>query len=831
MPKHPENQGGLPENADLSARRRMILLEQDILFVKLRAIFPRILQVMKFRIGASIVFSLLFSLHLCAQDNNPPDSIVSAASLPRGKLLTKLTVNGLTLNAPDVVNNNLMLHTGSRFTATDVKESVRKLSGLGLFRTVDVFVEAETDSTAALLFKVEEYPLCEAIEFAGLKKIKQKDIEEKFPVRRGQVASDNAVFRAQEAIKEQCAKKGFLLAEVSVDRIASKVPGNVILKFVVKEGPKVQIRHIAFKGNRAFTEGKLRGKFKTKLHHWWGGGDFDEELYRSHLDSLIMFYNDEGYLDASIVGDSVWYSESKTDLGIAITLEEGRRYYTGKFSFVGNVVVPADSLLSKMLLKEGKPFAKDRFDMSKYLVENAYREEGYLWVQVEEQRQFRGDTVDVAFSITEGKPAIVRKIVIKGNTKTREKVIRREIDLLPGQRYRQSLMLSSRQRVMALNFFSDCKPDLLPNSDGTIDLIFDVVEKDNIGTFQIGAAYSQIDNLTGTVSLGIPNFRGAGEDMKINLQYGIYSKGIDLSFMEPWAFDSPTSLSAGIFAHQSIPYYYMLSSAGTHTDTVTSYGFRVGAGRSKLSWPDNHFSINGSYEFSYQMSPYLADSTDRTKLFVPKSGFLSRLSIDIMRYDLDMPQFPTTGSKLIISPEIGGLGGDFKYLKGVVNYGHYFPLPLKLVLGSNSKIGLISPLGDGPVKIPRLDLFKSGGVYGDADLRGYPDYAFGGYSSYFTAPYGLAMFASTIEIRYPLLEQQLYIGTFADVGNTWNGLARIDLGDLYKGFGFGIRLNIPMMGLMGFDFGYGFDDLWKRTKMDGGKPNGWQMHFLMNRGF
>jgi outer membrane protein insertion porin family len=133
------------------------------------------------------------------------------------------------------------------------------------------------------------------------------------------------------------------------------------------------------------------------------------------------------------------------------------------------------------------------------------------------------------------------------------------------------------------------------------------------------------------------------------------------------------------------------------------------------------------------------------------------------------------------------------------------------------------------VKISRLDLFKTGGVYGDADLRGYPDYSFGGYSPYFTADYGLSMFASTLEIRYPLLEQQLYIGAFADVGNDWNSVAKMDLGNLYKGIGFGLRLNIPMMGLMGFDFGYGLDDLHGQTV--GGTPNGWQMHFLMNRGF
>jgi outer membrane protein insertion porin family len=287
---------------------------------------------MKIRFAALVFFSLVCSSSLYAQE--APDSSGSpVAAVGRGKLLTELAIKGLSINAQDVVQGNISLRKGSRFTATEIKESVKKLCGLGLFRTVDIFVTAETDSTASLLLNLEEFPLCESIEFIGLKKIKKKDIEEKFPIKRGQVASDNAVFRSQEYLKEQYDKKGYLLAEVNVERIASKVPGNVTLKFAVKEGPKVQIKHITFTGNKAFKESKLKGKFKTKEDRWWRSGDFDEELYRAHLDTLIMFYNDQGYLDASIVRDTVWYSGPKKDINIKITLEEGKKYYTGKFSF------------------------------------------------------------------------------------------------------------------------------------------------------------------------------------------------------------------------------------------------------------------------------------------------------------------------------------------------------------------------------------------------------------------------------------------------------------------------------------------------------------------
>jgi outer membrane protein insertion porin family len=757
-----------------------------------------------------------------------PDSAVA-----RAKILDDLRFKGLTINSRSLVAGVSGLRKGAAFSASDIKNAVKSLFNTGLFRAVDVYITAETDSSASLEVRLEEFPLCEGIEFSGIKKLKQKDIEEKLPFKVREIVSDNALFKARREIERLYAEKGYLLAEVSIKKTRTKVPGNMVYTFIVREGEKVSIKSITFKGNREISSGKLKKKLKTKENRWWRSGDYDEELFREHLDTLIMYYNELGYLDAAVVRDTVWYSESGKDITIEITLDEGKKYYAGRFSFSGNTVLPSDSLTNKIVLKEGRPFQKSSYEMSRYLVENAYREEGYLWVQIDDQKQYRGDTIDITFGIYEGKPAIVRKIEIRGNLKTREKVIRREIDLMPGQRYRQSLMMSSRQRIFALNFFSDVKPDLSPNSDNTIDLVFEVVERDNIGTFQIGAAYSQIDGFVGTVALGIPNFRGAGEDLKIDCAYGLYSQRIDIGFTEPWAFDSPTSLSGRVFYNWGIPLWY-----SSRRDTLKSYGFSIGAGRSRLPWPDSRFSVNGTYQLSKEESWYVSD-TSSTVVNVLREGWLSRFSFNIVRYDLDMPQFPSNGSKFIISPQITGLGGDFSYLKGTIDYDHYFPLPFRLVLGSKTRFGLIAPLS-GAVKISRYDLFKIGGVYGDADLRGYDEYSIGGY--YGRPEKGISMFASTVELRYPLMEQQLYLGIFGDIGNTWPSLAKVDFTDLYKGVGFGVRLNIPMMGIMGFDFAWGLDcgevdedGLWQKT-MFGGRRNGdyrsgYRMHFLMNRGF
>ncbi|NLE02655.1 MAG: outer membrane protein assembly factor BamA, partial [Fibrobacter sp.] len=560
-------------------------------------------------------------------------------------------------------------------------------------------------------------------------------------------------------------------------------------------------------------------KLKTKENRWWRSGEFNKDLYKEHLDTLILFYNDLGYLDASIVKDSVWYGEDKKDIYIDITVNEGKKYYAGNFFFSGNQIMTSDSLQARISLKKGKPFQKSRFELSKYMIENVYREEGYLWVRVDDQRSYRGDTIDVNFYVYEGHPAIVRKIDIKGNTKTMEKVIRREIDLLPGKKYKQSLMMRSRQKINSLNYFSEVKPDLIPNEDGTIDLVFEVTEKDNIGQLQLGAAYSGQSKFVGTFSTSIPNFRGAGQRLDVNLEIGREKRLVNLGFSEPWAFDIPLALSGNVFYDREIRINY---------DTIQSYGFVIGAGRSKLKWPDSNFKINGSYKLSFERNSIAGTYFSDNKLRIMQEGYLNQISLNIERYDLDMPLFPTKGDRLTITPRIayGPTDRWFRFFKGTVEYEHYLPLPGKFVLGSRSKFGLITKLGK-EVRIGKYDLFTAGGTYSDADIRGYEDWAFGGEST--NPENSLALFATTLELRYPILEQQVYLALFADAGNTWASLSKMSFGDLYKSIGIGARINVPMLGIIGCDFGYGLDDLNKNWFKN--ERNKIKFHFIMNRGF
>ena len=736
------------------------------------------------------------------------------------KKLDTLAVEGLFIQQPYTVYNAVSLKKGAEFTGADIQMAIKSLYKLGVFRSVDFFVTKEADSAASLLCKVVEFPIIEAIEYSGNKKVKQKDFEEKMTMKKGQVLSDALLFDNVNIIKKLYAQKGYLLAEITHALVPTKVPGNVIAKFSIREGAKVVVKQIAFKGNVDMKESKLKSKFKTKEKKLFWGGDFDQDLYKSHLDSLILFYNDEGYVDARISHDSIWYADNKKDIYIEIEVNEGRKYYSGDFFFNGNKILETQRLARLVVLKKGKPFQKSKFEETREFITNAYREEGYLWVQAKDRQSFRGDTIDVTFDINESKPAIVRKIAISGNTKTKDKVIRREMKIFPGEKYKQSLMMRSVRDIYQLNFFSNVKPDLSPNDDGTVDLDFGITEKDNIGQFSVGAAYSQIESFMGTLNLSIPNFRGEGEKLDLGLQIGQLRQNISLNFTEPWAFNSPITLQGGISYDKT---------KWATGDWTQEYGFNGGLWR-QLRWPDDYFSAGLSYELMWK-DDYNKDSTRYSNgIHLQPHGVQSKLKLTIRRDDTDMPTFPSQGSIISASPEIAGLGGDYQYLKTILSYDTYFPVFWKFVLGAHTKYGMISavPWSEGDIHISRWDVLSAGGVwYTDGMIRGYQDLSFGGRNY---PEYGKAMLALSTELRFPVLEQTLYFSIFGDAGNTWSGIENVNPSDLFPGAGFGVRLLVPMLGLMGFDFGYGFkkpgvSDPFSKDQ------NKWQFHFQMGKGF
>ena len=759
---------------------------------------------------------------------------VFSASIFAQKRLENITIEGLQNERERTVLSMLPLTIGQSVNQGDMGAAIRQLHRSGRFRTVDIIPENETETTVDFRVVVVENPYLEAVEFRGNRRIGRNRLNDILRVRNGDRLPDSRIHQLTQKIRQAYADRGFLNVDIQYELIETRTPGYYTLRFTINEGDRIRVEQINFSGNEAFSDRKLRRKFRTKERHIFSSGEFNASLFRQHLDSLVLSYNEEGFLDARIVSDSVFRNEDNSGIIINIEVYEGQQFFVGNFYFLNNEIIDEETLQAAVAMQKGRPFARSRFLMTRHMVTNAYRNQGYLWANAEPRMRFRGDTVDVIFTMTEGRPAIVRKIDITGNDKTRDNVIRRELRIFPGQRYDQSAMERSIRDIRQLNYFNNVSPDISMNRDGTVDLQFAVDEKDNIGQFSAGLTYSVQDGFGGSFSIMIPNFRGAGERLDATVELMRHRQRYSIGFMQPWLFNTPTSFSAQIF--------YEDVNSRNHYFNYTRTGIEYGIGR-RLRWPDDFFSVGIRHLASYDRNRQNYAPLERELgVDIVNHGLMSRWQLGITRNDTDLPHFPTTGSIFRINGFLGGIDGRFltrnylengtldtmtslrtySFVKGVVSYDWYLPLFWRFVLGAKTRFGMIGagPFSDRPV-LGYNDLFQVGGVYYDGIVRGYSE---GGIGT------NLSMATVSGEIRFPIVDQQFYFGTFFDMGNAWNKVSDIDITDMYRGVGFGFRLMLPMVGLLGFDFAWGLDDPRANFMSRDHRPD-FNLHFIMNRGF
>ncbi|MCK4818164.1 outer membrane protein assembly factor BamA, partial [bacterium] len=344
------------------------------------------------------------------------------------------------------------------------------------------------------------------------------------------------------------AEKGYTLAEIETESLDSEKEGRDILQFSIDEGKKVQIKRIRFFGNTMFQNKKLRKQMKkTKEDTWWRGADFDKEKYEEDKEKVVTFYRNEGYRDAEVVKDSLYYDIEKKDMFIDIWVQEGKRYYVGNISWEGNELFEGKHLKSLLEFKEGDVFSQEKFDNS--IIEKiggAYYDLGYIYAMITPKENLRGkDTLDIQFLIDEKNPVRIRNINIAGNTRTKERVIRRELRIRPGDVFSKELLMRSHRDLMVLNYFANVIPDVLPVDEEELDLSYRVEEK-STDTANLSVGWSELDRLIGSVGLGMNNLFGNGQRLSLDWNFGRFYRAFSLSFTEPWFLNTPTLIGGSI---------------------------------------------------------------------------------------------------------------------------------------------------------------------------------------------------------------------------------------------------------------------------------------------
>ena len=764
-----------------------------------------------------------------------------------------------------------------------ISNAIKKLWETDSFSEVEVYVEDIDGQSVVLKFHLQDLMELGEVKFTGkgIGKSKNEKLAKDNNLKPGTKITNNLISTLSNKIPDEYRKKGFADAKITIkDKVNANDANLLDWTVQVDKGKRVKIAKIEFDGNEQVSDKKLRKKgFKdTKQKRLSISGilkpsKFIKEKYDEDKVNLIKYYNSLGFRDARVLSDSVWRNDN--GFNINVKLNEGKKYYIGNVSFIGNTSYTTDALQKLLGYRKGeiydavgfnKKVGEDGGKEDDSDIKSLYLNNGYLFSKVEPiEKAVRGDSIDIEIRIKEGEKATWNRVTWAGNTTTHDHVILRSLRTKPGNLFSKLDIKRTYFDLAGMQFFDPQQvgQDVVPNpQDNTVDIHWTLVEKGS-SQVQLQAGYGG-NSFIGTLGLTFNNFslrnflklkdfkpvpQGDGQTLSIQAQAGQYFKNYSLSFTEPWLFGTrPTALSVGL-NHSSVHY----------TDT---YGasqklniFSASAGLNKLlNWPDNYFSLYTGISFqSYNFSnyPFQFGSTTVNNGNVNNFSFNVGLSRNSAGYD---PIFPTTVSNVEASikftppyslfqkKDYSNMSAQEKYkwmefFKIKLKADSYTEILGKLVLRSSAEMGFLQGYKK-ELGAPPFERFYVGGtgLFGGRfdgreliPLRGYENASTEGGTSADITPYGGGTIYSryAAELRYPISMNQtakIFALTFAEAGNTWNNFSSFNPFQLKRSVGVGVRVYMGAFGLIGFDFAYGFDKY-----LGGTEPSGWQTHFLMNQ--
>ena len=783
--------------------------------------------------------------------------------------LVKVSVVGNVATSENTILFTAGLREGQTITPADFPRAIKRLWQLGLFQDVQIKYDEESDEGLSLSINVKENYILGQIIFNGNKKIKDRKFDDEITLSKGQRIKPNTIRETKELIQNLYIEKGYLntiitsqLSMPEGETILFGGKGKELVRdvvFTIQENKKTKINKIIFEGNEAFSDFRLRWQMKeTKQQSWYffWRSSFDKEKFEDDMALISTFYRNKGYRDFHFISDSTQYSMDGKKMNIVFTVDEGPQYKYRNFSWEGMTLFQQEILERSLALDIGGIYSDEDFNMAVFSrVQGLYLDRGYIYSRIEPKiTPVEKDSLDIHFVITENHKVYINQISIVGNTRTRENVIRRQLRVFPGDVYNQELIARSYREVMMLNYFANAAPNILPLSEDKINIEFTVEEKP-AGQASANMGYSQYYGLTGGGGLSLPNFQGKGQSFSFSYNEGINSgsqstymyqgynvnrpksRRASISFTDPMVNDTKNLLGASLGFDMrgggSAMYYSPL-------ETTSAYGSIVW-GRI-FKWPDDFF--RGTWRFMVRRRSYSGSQSDLESYAGGKTKTDGISFVQTIRRDSrDHPEFPTIGSHFSLNSTLSGwiLGGQENFHKHTLNLEWFTPTFWKFVLMNSMKIGVIKdlPSKDGTLSyIPFYDRFVMGGngiPYGNP-LRGYDDNRVGPVTLSGNPIGGNAMIKFGTEFRVPFAENPVVYGiVFAEMGNVWSSvdlMERLSLPrsgplDLKRSLGAGIRFFMPMIGMLGFDIGYGFD----RVNAYGELEPGWKTTLTFGQQF
>ena len=778
------------------------------------------------------VLFLFFALIFTIQFN------VSAQDGPRTYKILSINAEGNKFYDSRIIISNSGLRVGDEIMIPSeaTQAAIMNLWNMKLFSDIEINVDKKVGDGAYLVIKVKELPKLDNIKFSGNDEFSDKDLEEKIPLETGQVVTPQTVKDIEYNITKLYESEGYPLATVQVDQFVNSY-NEAQLRVKISEGSKISVRNIRFSGNSKISSGDLKGAMEeTSERVWWKFWDkarFNRNDFEKDKEYILNYYKENGFKDATILEDKLEYKNNKEDVDILIKVAEGPKYKVGNIAFEGNTVYKDSLLLEKLDMKRGDVFNFMKFNQnlrgneSQSDIASLYLDNGYLGFNADVDETIKENNyVDLMINISENRQYRVGLINFSGNTKTQDKVIRRELFTLPGQYFNKTAMVRSMQQLSQLNYFNPeaLNYDFVQRNDSTVDLVY-LVEERSSDQLNASVGYSQTFGFSGSLGLTFNNFDildplsgGAGQILSLQWDFGTEGtyRTFRIGFTEPWLFNTPTSAGIDIYDTKQ-----------NYTYEIQETGSTLNVGR-RFRFPDDYF--RGDWFLKFQRTNVINGAG------IYETGLRTQISIGqvISRNSTNSPIFPSVGSKISLSAEIAGanlvgttnfykLGFKSEAYKSLDNAG-------KLVLASLFDIESISSLSSDNY-VPPNELFFMGGSglsYNTVALRGYDDRSVGPLNIVRSPVGGRFLMKYGVELRYSLSQDPIpiFLMVFAEAGNLWPSFKTADIFDLKRSVGFGARLMLPAVGIIGFDLGYGFD----RKIVDNEDPS-WLFHFQFGRGF
>lgn len=784
-------------------------------------------------------------------------------------IVRKIEIEGLRNFDEDDVNEVMLTTVGYPLKSAEVREDIKQIFALGFFENVKFEIDEDGDGVKVRVI-VEERPVVEKLLFRGYDELIETDLLESMQIKEGEVYRKDLVETSIKQLKEKYNKEGYFNAYITYKVKDGEDENGVIVEIIIDEGEEIKVRKFAILGATKIYTKELFALLETKEDSLFSDGAFKREVYEEDKRKLIGYYQQEGYIDAQIVDEKVeyeWVDPVKMDergIFIVLKLSEGDRYYfdgeytvnfeEGKSNVLSQKEI--DNLKKSFQLKEkGEIFDNTKFQNDRQSISFLYASKGYIFARVVPQRTVTEREVEVKgkkekrkfvkvdFMISEGKKAYIEQVIIKGNKKTKDKVIRRELVIKEGELFDSEKMQVSREKVYNLGYFKQVDFDVRPGTkDGYMNLVVDVEEQPT-GTISLGGGYGSTSGFSIFADIKENNFMGNGQTVGVKFEYGPQKSSVTLSFQERWLFDYPVAFNSSVFYYL---YQYEDNSIFPESDEESKYrkqGIGYSLGLSYRFW---YYWVLGS-TWTHTFKSYLdpsGNSPDEVMLAVDEGQQQKRsLKFYLYRDSKDNYMNPTRGWRIGFSHAIvgGGLlrGQDHYMQVSPEMYVYYSPFHIPFLKSHPTVIELrgsadflLPPMMKSWVEKNQsnddnewLESDDRLDIGGPETVRGWeyqdpflPD------SWRYVGLYHRILYGA--EYRIPIHPQMLWVTAFFDAGSLWTDsywekllinekyqeyvsedlasgkLRRIDQitdGDLLPYFiysyGFGIKIQVPMMPL------------------------------------